>query len=152
MADTLSNKIYKDRIQENLRNRGQIDISRVKMSNYSSADFAVGASDELLIKIATLPKYAILKSIAVNVITANGATLVATIGNASKTDFHDDTYNLNSAAPQYKAATTNAITADTPVYVIFGNSADVNASVLDFEVTLEFYYSSVLGDENGLTS
>jgi hypothetical protein len=150
MADTVSTKIYKERYSETLRNRGNIDHSRAKMSNYSSTDFTVGASDELLIQIATLPANTILKSIAVTVRTANGATLVATIGNVSKTDFHSGTFNLNSAGTQYQAATVNASNADTPVYVIFGNSADVNASVLDFEVALEFYYASVVGDNAGL--
>jgi hypothetical protein len=152
MADTLSSKIYKERYSETLRNRSNVDHSRAKMSNYSATDITVGAGDELLIQVATLPANTILESIAVTVKTANGATLVATIGDASKNDFHAGTYNLNSATCQYKAASTNAFSAETAVYVIFGNSADVNCSVLDFEVALDFYYASTINDNAGLTA
>ena len=153
MALTTSAKIYKDRGQENLRNRGQIDHARAKMANYSATDITVGASDTLEIQIATLPAGAILKTVSVTPVVANGATLVALIATTGGTKIHSATnFNLNATAgtPIYSAASVNVFAVATPIYVYFANNADVNASVLDFEVALDFHYASIKDDAAGL--
>jgi len=156
MAATLSTKIYKDRGQENLRNRSQIDHARAKMSNYSVADFAVGSGDTLGIQLLNIPAGAVIKSVTVTPKVLNGATLVCTISTDSTAGnaIHGTTFNLNANAgtPQYKVATTTSVAAATPLYLQFAASADVNASVLDLEVAVEFYFASLIGDEAGLTS
>jgi len=154
MAATVSSKIFKERFQENLRNRGQIDTSRVKFASYSTTDVTVGGSDTLELKIAELPQYAVLKSITVTPNVLNGAALTCTITDGTNL-LHATTYNLNTGADlgQYKAAATAYITdaAARDIYIVFPNSAACKA-ILDIEVTLEFFFSSVKKDQAGLTA
>jgi len=152
MAATVSDKIFKGRIQENLRNRQQLDHSRVKFASYSATDVTVGGSDTLELKIATIPKYAILKSLTVTPLVLNGAALTCTLTDGTNL-LHATTYNLNTGADvgQYKATATAYIAdaAARDIYMVFPNSAAVKA-VLDVEVTLEFFFGSVSNDAAGL--
>ena len=152
MAATVSTKIYKDRSQENLRNRGQIDHSRVKFANYSATDVTVGAGDTLELKIATVPAGSVLKSITVTPKVLNGAALTCTITDGTNL-LHATTYNLNTglATPQYKATAAAYITraAEDSIYMVFPNSAAIKA-ILDVEVALEFYFGTIEKDSAGL--
>lgn len=153
MAAILSTKIYKDRGQENLRNRAQIDHARAKMSNYSVTDIAL-SGDSLGVQLLELPAGAVIKSVTVTPKVLNGATLVCSISTTSLVGgaIHGTTFNLNTNAgtPQYKAATTTSVAAATPLYLQFADGADINCSVLDLEVAVEFYYATIEKDSAGL--
>jgi len=154
MAATVSTKIFKERFQENLRNRSQVDTVRMKFASYSATDVTVGAGDTLELKIAEIPQYGVLKSITVTPNVLNGAALTCTITDGTNL-LHATTYNLNTGVDlgQYKATATAYITdaAARSIYMVFPNSAACKA-ILDVEVTFEFIFSSIKKDQAGLTA
>lgn len=135
MAATVVNTFLKPVYNENLANRVQTDVQKLKFSDYSSTDVTVGAGDTLELALLTVPAGTCIKDVWVQINTANGGALTATVTNGTSA-IHANTFNLNSAGGDIEPATTRVLNADTTLYLVFPNSAVVKPA-LEVEVGIE---------------
>ena len=135
MAATVVNTFLKPRYNENLPNRVQVDVAELDFNDYTTTDVTVGAGDTLEMALLTVPAGTCVNDVWVQVNTANGGALTATITDGTSA-IHANTLNLNVAGGDLEAATTKVFNVETTLYLVFPNSAVVKPA-LEIEVGIE---------------